>query len=271
MLLHQKIAIVKFSLILSLIIALLWPFLFLLFDGSEVSIHYLGHSCFLIDFDNRITVLTDYGAADAWEDYGWSSPITSIGDITPDIVTYSHPHADHFDSTRIIGGNPLVYMGGSDIDYHGLKIQTIRTSESDVSIKDNNSYLFEYKGLKVLHMGDCQADIIALDSMAGDGLFTASIPGNCDILLFPIESTMKFARQAEQFVRQTSARVYIPMHYWSNEYKQSFLARFRNRSSAVITTYKVITTPGSDFTYKRKKHKYSVKIIDMKPGKAVSE
>ena len=69
-------------------------------QDASVTFHYLGHSSFLIFFDNESSVLTDYGKENAWADYGWDSPIYDIGDFRPDIITYSHYHEDHFDSTR---------------------------------------------------------------------------------------------------------------------------------------------------------------------------
>ena len=50
---------------------------------SSVQFHYLGHSSFLILFDNGISILTDYGKPNAWVEYGWDSPIytTALHDL----------------------------------------------------------------------------------------------------------------------------------------------------------------------------------------------
>lgn len=57
-----------------------------------VSTHYLGHASFILQFDNKITILTDYGTSNA---YGLKSPIYGLGNFKPDIVTYSHNDIDH--------------------------------------------------------------------------------------------------------------------------------------------------------------------------------
>ena len=70
-----------------------------------VDIHYLGHSSFVLEFDNGITIVTDYGHYNAWVDGGWDSPIYDFGDLIPDVMTYSHTnHADHYDPDRIPNG-----------------------------------------------------------------------------------------------------------------------------------------------------------------------
>ena len=72
----------------------------LLFAQSSnpiVKIHYLGHSAFVLQFDNGINVVTDYGKENAWVAWGWNSPINDIGDLIPDVMTFSHQHEDHND------------------------------------------------------------------------------------------------------------------------------------------------------------------------------
>ena len=54
--------------------------------------HYLGHAAFLLEFPTGLTVLTDYGESRA---YGLDSPVFELGAVRPDLVTYSHDHADH--------------------------------------------------------------------------------------------------------------------------------------------------------------------------------
>ena len=67
---------------------------------SEVGIHYLGHSSFVLSFDNGVDIVTDYGKENAWLEWGWDSPIHSIGDLIPKVMTYSHTHCDHYDQNR---------------------------------------------------------------------------------------------------------------------------------------------------------------------------
>lgn len=66
------------------------PSLFLTAQEHELKIHYLGHSAFVLEFDNGITVVTDYGHENVWKEWGWDSPINTINRLVPDVMTYSH-------------------------------------------------------------------------------------------------------------------------------------------------------------------------------------
>ena len=122
----------------------------------QVHIHYLGHASFVLRFGNGVDVLTDYGSPNAWAEWGWDSPIHDVGDLVPDVVTYSHTHhADHCDPDRRPGGIPHILTGLDSLSLAGLEIVPIRTSELSLDDTDNTSYLFSYAGLRILHLGDC--------------------------------------------------------------------------------------------------------------------
>ena len=64
----------------------------------KLKVHYLGHSAFVLEFDNGIRVVTDYGYENAWAEWGWDDPIASLNDLVPDVMTFSHTHhEDHYD------------------------------------------------------------------------------------------------------------------------------------------------------------------------------
>lgn len=48
-------------------------------SDPEVTIHYLGHSAFVLQFTNGTTLVTDYGHHNAWVEWGWHSPMTIEG------------------------------------------------------------------------------------------------------------------------------------------------------------------------------------------------
>ena len=73
---------------------------------SQIKIHYLGHSSFVLQFDNNITIVTDYGHYNAWANCGSDSPIQDIGELVPNIMTFSHQHDDHCNPGRI----PKAYL-----------------------------------------------------------------------------------------------------------------------------------------------------------------
>ena len=152
----------------------------------NIDIHYLGHSAFILQFDD-IIIVTDYGKPNAWKEWGWDSPIYNIGDLIPDIMTYSHSHEDHYDSTRIPKGVRYILKNGEEIDYKDLKITAIPTCEDKFGEFNNTSYLFSYKGLNVLHTGDIQTMIANIENDTVAEYFRVNYPEKIDLLIMPIE------------------------------------------------------------------------------------
>ncbi len=154
----MKIAFECFISKLKLFLALPFMLLCSLEISAEVpilKIHYLGHSAFVLEFDNGITVVTDYGEPNAWVQFGWDSPIHSIGDLIPDVMTYSHTHhADHYDPSRIPAGVGYILKDMDSLSIDGLSITPIRVCESNINVEDNTAFLFSYKGFRFLHLGD---------------------------------------------------------------------------------------------------------------------
>ena len=132
----------------------------------DVRLHYLGHSSFFLDFEGKISVLCDYGKENAYLPWGWDSPIYEVGLPGPDILCYSHEHEDHFDPMRAVNYESLVIKGDADTTFCKLNIRSFPGSEQDISRYDNHAYLFSYKGLRVLHLGDCQSDIMMIHDPA---------------------------------------------------------------------------------------------------------
>lgn len=190
---------------------------------DSVTIHYLGHSCFFIDFCGEVAVLTDYGKPDAYKEYGWSSPIRDIGDLHPDILTYSHLHEDHYDSVRAKAIQAKPYFGDSVICYKGLTITPISLSEKNLDQTDNHAYLFTYKNLKILHLGDCQANIMAIREEPNRKYLQEHLPTQCHMTFVPVEGPIRFQEELLEFFKILDTEMIAPMHYWSKEYKDSLL------------------------------------------------
>ena len=246
----------------SLLVAIFIMFLIIrAFSGQQpgITLHYLGHSSFLIDFEGEVAVLTDYGKPNAWKEYGYDSPVFSIGGFLPDIATYSHKHEDHYDPSRLNCEITKVLTGLEDFNYKDLRITAVATSEKEIGKPDNFGYLFEYKGVRIMHMGDCQANIIGIDKKIPRDLFLGIVPDNIDILLFPIEGTEKYPDQAEKFVELTNAKIYIPMHYWTYLYKTEFLESCKSLNDITIKRLH-----RNEFEYKRTSRKGKI-LYDLPP------
>lgn len=232
----------------------------------EVKLHYLGHSSFYIDFDAKISVLCDYGMENAYLEWGWDSPIYDAGKTAPDILCYSHTHDDHYDPERAAAYNSARIMGDIDTNICGLNIRSIPSSETDISRYDNYSYLFTYKSIRILHLGDCQADIMMINDPAHRWVLEQRFPIGCDIVIMPIEGTQKYLPQAVKMAELLEPKVLIPTHYWSNEYKQEFIDQMIPVFSKKNKVLNIDNFDGCEFLYHKNKSKEDLTIPMLKPS-----
>ena len=186
----------------------------------DIFIHYLGHASFIIQLDNGVSILTDYGES---RSYGLDSPIYGFGDFVPDIVTYSHrDHVDHAGG-KVPENVAHVLTNLDSLSLNGVRIRPIRTSEKSLEETDNTSYLISYKGFHILHLGDAQANISNIQQEDNKNRITKILPKHVDLLLMTIQGVDPLIRQSEAFIDLLQPKRVIPMHYWSKEYKASFL------------------------------------------------
>ena len=216
--------------------------------SQNVQINYLGHSAFVMQFDNDITVVTDYGKPNAWKQWGWDSPIHDIGDLIPDVMVYSHLHEDHYDSTRIPKGVKHILKNGEGLEFEKLNIIPIPTCEDQFGEFDNTSYLFTYNGFNILHAGDIQGMIANIENDSVADYFKDHFLENIDLLIMPIEGKIKYIPQAEKFISLLNPKRIIPTHYWSQEYLDEFIAYLEERNDAG-TKYKIINQDNSVFNF----------------------
>jgi L-ascorbate metabolism protein UlaG (beta-lactamase superfamily) len=215
--------------------------------GADVRAHYLGHASFVLCFGST-TVLVDHGEPNAWVESGWDSPIRDVGDLVPDLATYSHTyHADHFAASRLPAGTPVVSSDGRRVRVRDVTAEGIPVCERDPMEADGYAYLFAYRGVRVLHLGDCQANLAALADPTHRRRFLRRLPRRCDLLLLPIESTRQVSSQAVELLRLLRPRFTVPMHFWSEETRGEFLDLARASGGPV----RVCETPGSELAVSR--------------------
>jgi hypothetical protein len=188
--------------------------------SSNIPGDYQYRNLKIILHENLVIFIYGYYLAD-----GWDSPIRDLGDKIPHIVTYSHKHEDHYDSMRLSEAGVIRYFGGEALHYKDLCIESIPMSEEVAGTPDNNGYLMTYKDIKVLHMGDCQANIIGLHDPGNKSWLSEQLPPGCDVVLFPIEGKKKYMEEAIAFMEHLDAKIYTPMHYWSISYRDTFLKK----------------------------------------------
>lgn len=235
---------------------------FVTITDPVLSIHYLGHSAFVLQFDNGISVVCDYGHFNAWVEYGWDSPIYDIGDLVPNVMTYSHYHEDHYDPDRIPDGVDYILSELDSLSIDGLVIKPIRVCEDNVNVEDNSAYLFTYKGLKFLHLGDAQAQIMNIENEEVQNHIKDIIPDSLDLLFMTIEGQQQFIEEAEIFVDLLKPKRIIPMHYWSTAYKMDFLSYLTTQDS-LGSNYEIEETSGAKYNFYEDDFPAPVKVISL--------
>ncbi len=252
----------------------LYPIFLLLFtliivcscQKNEVKLLYLGHSAVFLEFNEKVTVHCDYGNKNAYLSWGWDSPIYDAGMPGPDLLCYSHFHDDHFDENRAEIYDAIRITGLVDTCYKKLKIKGLSSSEKDISRYDNHSYLFSIRDIKVLHLGDCQADIMMINDPAHAWVLEQRYPKHCDILIMPIEGTRQYIPQAVKMVQLLEPKVLLPTHFWSEEYKNEFIDEIIRIYKQNEKKLQVINSDDPEYTYIKQDDKNGLLLLDLKPA-----
>jgi L-ascorbate metabolism protein UlaG (beta-lactamase superfamily) len=163
--------------------------------GPQVSLQWLGHSCFYLYSPQGATAVTDPFDPKAT---GLAPPSTGAHLITVSSETPAH------DNTAIVHGFP------------GEKQQVIRGKEA--RLKDLHvipvatgggryAYVFETGGLRIAHLGDLRQPL---------GIDQVRAMGPIDILLLPVGGEGIPPRTAAALAQAIAPKIVIPMAYSTN-------------------------------------------------------
>lgn len=174
--------------------------------GGQVTVQWLGHSCFLITSPGGVRVLTDPFPPML------GYPATRV---PADLVTISIDEFDH-SHVAMAEGKPRVLYG---LTLEGEWTE-VRTTVGDVKIQGigawqddsrgeergkNGMFLFETGGLRILHAGN-------LGHLPDDALLQKI--GRVDVLLIPVGGIYTIdGNQAALAVKKIKPRIAVPMHY----------------------------------------------------------
>lgn len=220
-------------------------------SGAETTISYLGHATFVIESPGGITAATDYS--------GRHAPSR-----VPDLVTMNHAHSTHFTDSpdpRIAhvlrGWRPDGGPARHDIKLADIRVRNLPTNirgyDGTTQRYGNSIFVFETGGLCIGHLGHLHHLLNA------DDLATL---GQLDIVMVPIDGAWT-SNQGDmvEVLGQLNPRLILPMHYWSQDVLNRFLARMRDKAeirladspsfsisrASLPTMPLVLVLPGSHF------------------------
>lgn len=161
-----------------------------------MEITWYGQSCFRITERGRVAVVTDPFS----EDIGLP-PLK----VKADVVTISHDSPGH-NALTAIKSDPYVLRGPGEYEIGNVFITGIAmhntTAEPPVA---NVAYLFDFDGLRVLHMGDL--GFVPEQSLVEE-------LGEVHVLLIPVGGGNGLkATQAAEVVALVEPRFIVPMHF----------------------------------------------------------
>lgn len=163
-----------------------------------MDITYFGHSCFRLRGKSASLVTDPYDP----KMVGLKFP-----KVSADIVTVSHQHEDH-NNTSQVKDYKRVIDGPGEYEISGVSIIGISTYHDDKKGESrgrNTIYVIEMDEIRLVHLGDLGHRLS--EKVVGE-------IGSVDILIIPVggEYTIN-ASVAAEIVRNIEPTITIPMHY----------------------------------------------------------
>jgi uncharacterized protein (TIGR03437 family) len=169
----------------------------------DLTITWIGQSCFVLTTSGGPTVVTDPPAASI----GYPIP-----PIAADVVTISHNHSDHnnaaaIKSPTLVDGRPVTTrqeMAAAGMNF--VLIPGFHDNQNGAVRGPNTMITWMQAGFKIAHLGDLGQDSLT-DAQLAD-LHNVDILFIADDGFFTVTPT-----QAAAYVRQLKPRIAILMHY----------------------------------------------------------
>lgn len=163
-----------------------------------MKLSYFGHSSFLIESKNLRIITDPYNSR-----IGFSMP----ENLTADIVTISHGHNDHSESS-LIGGNPVIVNQPGETEVNGIKfngVKTLHDKSGGSERGENIIFKFNLENINLSHLGD-------LGHLLSEEEAEKIKP--VDILMIPVGGTYTIdSAEAVKVIEQLDPKIILPMHY----------------------------------------------------------
>jgi len=187
-------------------------------SAGEVTLTYLGHSCFTVQAEGGPVIMID--------PYGSYVPYPALPKPA-DVVLITHGHIDHCpwcygEKDRVLGDPILVWpfdkqrrvMEGRWKIVEGLSVDFVEATHVTRSGGGQGLvclFSFEVGGIRFAHLGD-------LGRPLSDE--QAAALGNVDLLMIPVGGafTIDAAEAVEVIKRLPTVRAVLPMHYFVEGY-----------------------------------------------------
>jgi L-ascorbate metabolism protein UlaG (beta-lactamase superfamily) len=210
----------------------------------QATFTFYGQACFMITTSQGTRIVTDPMLLDGY-------PLPK--DLTAEIVTVSHNHRDH-NYVKAINGKPRILYGmegktddASDHKFIAVdeKIKDVRIYnvlsnhfDSDLNTTRNAIFVFEFDGIKVVHLGDI-GTLLSEEQLKKIG--------NADVLMIPVGGKYTVTLEDADFlVSQLQPKLVVfPMHFRTEAAKflpataEDFLKGKSNAERIKGRTYKL--------------------------------
>ena len=170
-------------------------------QNSDVSIQWLGHTCFLLTTENVKILINPFNNLGCTAKY--RHPI-----VKTDLVLISSQLLDEGAIDKIPGNPKLVYQPGV-YEFRGVKFQGITTDHDRQGGKrfgKNVVWKLTSRGMNLLHLGGSAAPITLEQKI---------LMGRPDVLFIPVGGSAKAynAQEAKDAIAVLNPKLVIPTHY----------------------------------------------------------
>ncbi len=157
---------------------------------------WLGHSCFLLTTEKESWLSDPFAPA-----VGYPIP-----QVSPTVVTVSHGHYDHNDTSWVPEAVPV--LSGASWQGKGLRLSAVASFHDESGGRErggNYIYIARTDVCTVVHLGDL-GHLLQRSQL--------SQLGRVDVLLLPVGGIYTVGpREAWSVVEQLGPRIVVPMHY----------------------------------------------------------